>query len=60
MEYTLISSQDLIDYLDANSTVPHKSGNRCKLSRMTFFLIVTTHWARNIDFLPKRFDQKML
>ena len=29
MEYTLISSQDLIDYLDANSTVPHKSGNRC-------------------------------
>ncbi len=29
MEYTLISSQDLIYYLDANSTVPHKSGNRC-------------------------------
>ncbi len=29
MEYTLISNQDLIDYLDANSTVPHKSGNRC-------------------------------
>ncbi len=27
---------------------------------LTFFMIVTTHWDRNIDLLPKRFDQKML
>ena len=31
MRYTLISRQDLIDSLLADSTVPCNSGNRCKL-----------------------------